>query len=157
MRYRNVRNLIIEGPDGVGKTTLINGLFKHYNYKYMCYHRGELSNRLFAKKFKRPFYETQRGLPFIYIVLVADSEDLKSRIIRRAKDEDWAIDDLQKELETVKYAHEYLGLADEMSDNYDIYVINTSGRSEDQVLELVISRLDNREKYDNEEALCDFT
>lgn len=157
MKYKNVRNLIIEGPDGVGKTTLIKGLFKHYNYKYMCYHRGELSNRLFAEKFKRPFYETQRGIPFIYIVLAANDEDLKNRIIRRAEDEHWQDADLQKELKTVEYSHEYLLLANEMFEDYDIYVVNTSGKTEDQVLESVISILDSREKWDKKEALCDFT
>ena len=157
MRYRNVRNLIIEGPDGVGKSTLIEGLFNYYNYKYMCYHRGELSNRLFAEKFKRPFYETQRGLPFIYIVLAANDEDLKNRILRRAEDEGWQDADLQKELKTVEYSHEYLLLANEMLEDYDIHIVNTSGKTESQVLESVVSILDSREKWDKEEVVCDFT
>jgi len=157
MRYRNVRNLIIEGPDGVGKSTLIEGLFNYYNYKYMCYHRGELSNRIFAEKFKRPFYETQRGLPFLYIVLVADSEDLKTRIINRANKENWTTEDLQKELETVKYSHKYFLCANDMEDNYDIHIINTSGKTEEQVLKSVISILNAREEWDKQEVSCDFT
>ena len=55
---KNCFNLVIEGPDAVGKSTLIDGLFKHYNFRYMCYHRGELSNYVFAKKFNRPFFAT---------------------------------------------------------------------------------------------------
>ena len=48
-------------------------------------------------------------------------------------------------------------LANEMFEDYDIYVVNTSGKTEDQVLESVISILDSREKWDKKEALCDFT
>lgn len=157
MRYRNVRNLIIEGPDGVGKSTLIDGLFKHYNYKYMCYHRGELSNKLFAAKFNRSFYETQRGLPFLYIVLIANKKCLTSRIIKRAELENWTEEQKQKELETVKYSNEYFNLADEMKLNYDICIINTSDRSDKDVLNEVIHLLDFRELNDAEELKCDFS
>lgn len=157
MHYRNVRNLIIEGPDGVGKSTLIDGLFKHYDYKYMCYHRGELSNKLFAKKFKRVFYETQRGLPFLYIVLTASKRCLTSRIIKRANFENWTEEQKQKELETVSYSNEYSNLANEMIQNYDVCIINTSDKSDKDVLNEVIHLLDFRELCDKEDMICDFS
>ena len=118
MRYRNVHNLVIEGPDGVGKTTLIMGLFHHYNYRYMCYHRGELSNYIFAQKYNRPFTATQRGLPFLNIVLLRNPTELAQRIMDRGAETD---DEVQFELEKVGDNKLFKKYAEEFKNDYDIY------------------------------------
>lgn len=150
MRYRNVRNLVIEGPDGCGKSTLIQGLFKHYNYKYMCYHRGELSNKVYAEKFGRPFYETQRGLPLLYIFLFVNEPELERRISKRALEEGWTEEDLQHELSKVKDIWLFNKAYDKMQKNYDMFAVNTSFFSAEETLECIIKYLDEREKEDQE-------
>lgn len=144
MHYKNVRNLVIEGPDGVGKTTLIKGLFKHYDYSYMCYHRGEISNYIFAKKYKRTYYVTQKNLPLVYIVLVASEEALKERILERSKQENWVQDDLTEELSKVNDSNEFIEAAKTFSKEYDVKIFDTSGKSSEEVLKEVCEYLDSR-------------
>lgn len=141
---KNIFNLIIEGADGVGKSTLINGLFKHYNFRYMCYHRGELSNFVFAKKYKRQFFATQNKLPFLYIYLYCSKEELSDRIIQRSNKEDWSIVDTMHELSKVDdielFEEAYLN----MKKDYDIVKVDTSNLSVEETLETVIDILDER-------------
>ena len=134
MKNKNVFNLIIEGPDGVGKSTLIQKLFKHYNYRYMCYHRGELSNLVYARKFNRVYYTTQRGLPFLYIYLYCSKDKLKERLEKR---------DLSDKEEIAKISDVDLfeqGYED-MKNDYDIIRIDTSDMNEDEVLNHTINYL----------------
>ena len=144
MKSKNIHNLVIEGPDGVGKTTLIKGLFKHYNYRYMLYHRGEISNYIFAKKYNRTYYVTQNNLPFLYIVLICSKETLKNRILQRAKDESWVQDDLTEEISKVNDVDEFLDAVEKMKNEYEIVVINTDGLDAHQTLMKVVEYLDKR-------------
>lgn len=138
MKYRNVNNLIIEGPDGVGKTTLIHNIFKKYNYRYMCYHRGEISNFVFANKYNRPFTATQRGLPFIYIVLLCDTKELAQRIIYR---ESAKSEELQKVYDNKLFKK----AAEQFKTDYDVFVLDTTNLTADEVAEAVFKYLDERE------------
>lgn len=149
MRYKNVNNLVIEGPDGVGKTTLIMGIFERYNYRYMCYHRGELSNYIFAKKYKRPFTATQRGLPFLNIVLLCDEKELAKRIMDRGAETD---DEVQFELEKVGDNKLFERYAEKFKNDYDIFVLDTSGLSAQQVLNKVCNELEKRFEEDAKDS-----
>lgn len=144
MRYKNVHNLVIEGPDGVGKTTLIMGLFERYNYRYMCYHRGELSNYIFAKKYNRPFTATQRGLPLLNIVLLCEPEQLSKRITDRGD----GTDELNKvnDNELFKY------YAEEFKNDYDIFIIDTTNLSAQDVLNEVCNELERRFEEDAKDS-----
>lgn len=142
-KQKNIFNVIIEGADGVGKSTLIGKLFEHYNFRYMCYHRGELSNYVFAKKFGRQFYTTQRGLPFIYILLHCDKEVLKSRILNRSKIENWSKEETNHELAKVEDVDKFLETAKEMSRDYIIFTIDTTNLNEDEVANEAFKLLDN--------------
>ncbi len=144
MRYKNVHNLVIEGPDGVGKTTLIMGLFKRYNYRYMCYHRGELSNYIFAKKYGRPFTATQRGLPFLNIVLLCEPEQLSKRIIDRGDGTD--------ELNKVNDNNLFKSYAEKFKNDYDIFIIDTTNLSAQDVLNEVCNELERRFEEDAKDS-----
>ena len=154
---KNIHNIVIEGPDGVGKTTLIKNIFKHYNYRYMCYHRGEISNYIFAKKYNRPYYVTQNGLPFLYIVLLCNKEQLAKRIIDRALVEKWTNEELEEELDKRDDSKLFEEAANKMSSQYDIEIIDTSYLNEQEVLDKVVRILDNRyEKLECDETLNDW-
>lgn len=144
MRYKNVHNLVIEGPDGVGKTTLIMGLFERYNYRYMCYHRGELSNYIFAKKYGRPFTATQRGLPFLNIVLLCEPKQLGKRIMDRGDGRD--------ELNKVNDNELFKYYAEEFKNDYDIFIIDTTNLSAQDVLNEVCNELERRFEEDAKDS-----
>lgn len=149
-----VFNIVVDGPNGVGKSTLIDGLFAHYNFRYMCYHRGDISNFVYANKFGRPFYSTQRNLPMYHIVLIADKEELEERIYQRAKSENWTVANLKKELLKTEELPMFVHAAEQMSKDYDILILNTSYKSAKEVLEEVISYLDSRfEQLPNDKTL----
>jgi len=141
MRYKNVNNLVIEGPDGVGKTTLIMKIFKQYNYRYMCYHRGELSNYIFAKKYGRPFTATQRHLPLLFIVLLCDKQQLAKRIMDRGAATD---DEVQLELNKVDDNYLFKKYAEEFKNDYDVFVVDTTNLTEDEVAHKVYNELNIR-------------
>ena len=92
MLSRTITTIFLEGTDGVGKDTIACEMRQNRSRKYGIYVRGELSDYVYAKKYHRAFHSTQRGLPFIYVLLLdteksiadkiknrdgADSEDLK--------------------------------------------------------------------------------
>lgn len=154
---KNIHNLIIEGPDGVGKTTLIKNIFKHYNYMYMCYHRGEISNYIYAKKYNRPYYVTQNGLPFLYIVLLADKNSLENRIWKRASKENWKLINISEELDKADDSKLFEEVAKQMSSQYDIEIIDTTNLTEEQVLDRVVEILDKRyEEATSDETLSEW-
>lgn len=146
MKLTNVFNLIIEGPDAVGKSTLIDGLFKQYNFRYMCYHRGEMSNYVFAKKFKRQFFATQNGLPFIYIYLYCNEKVLKERILKRSIEEHWTKEETEHELSKVSDVVLFEQAYKDMLKDYTIFRIDTSDLSQTDTLNTASILL---EKYQN--------
>ena len=151
---KNIFNLIIEGADGVGKSTLINGLFKHYNFRYMCYHRGELSNFVFAKKYGRQFFATQNKLPFLYIYLYCSKDKLYDRIKQRSYDEGWSIADTEHELDKVSDVDLFEQAYNDMKKDYEIVRIDTTGLSKEDTLKAVVEVLDNRlQKVKEDEVL----
>lgn len=142
-KQKNIFNIIIEGADGVGKSTLIGKIFDHYNFRYMCYHRGELSNYVFAKKFGREFYATQRCLPFIYIFLHCEKYALKERIIKRGLEEKWSLEEVEHELSKVDDVELFSKAAKEMARDYIIFTIDTTHLDENEVAEEAFRLLDN--------------
>lgn len=149
-----VFNLVIEGPNGVGKSTLIDGIFKHYNYRYMCYHRGDISNFVYANKFGRPFYSTQRNIPMYHIMLICEEDELKERIFIRGCKEQWFIAKTEKEMKTISEQKLFIDAANKMSNDYDIKIFDTTGKSATAVLNEVIDYLTQRfEELPSDSAL----
>lgn len=124
MKTKYITTLVLEGANGVGKSTLTLELFKLYNYRYMIYHRGELSNLLYAKKYNRPFSQTQCGLPFLHILLTCDKKELAQRIMQRGGEND---DEVQLELNKIDEQNDFVDLALRLGNDYHIIIFNTTG------------------------------
>ena len=101
MKSKNITHIILEGCDGVGKDTIKDEIWRAYNFQYRVYCRGEISDYVYAKKFNRKFISTQRGLPFLYVVLIGDEEIIEKHIKERAERLSWPSDLLKKELEKI--------------------------------------------------------
>lgn len=101
MKSKNITHIILEGCDGVGKDTIKDKIWRAYNFQYRVYCRGEISDYVYAKKFNRKFISTQRGLPFLYVVLIGDEEIIEKHIKERAERLSWSSDLLEKELEKI--------------------------------------------------------
>lgn len=123
MKSKNITHIILEGCDGVGKDTIKDKIWRAYNFQYRVYCRGEISDYVYAKKFNRKFISTQRGLPFLYVVLIGDEEIIEKHIKERAERLSWSSDLLEKELEKIsdnKLFEKYAAL---LSKEYHILTI----------------------------------
>ena len=123
MKSKNITHIILEGCDGVGKDTIKDEIWRAYNFQYRVYCRGEISDYVYAKKFNRKFISTQRGLPFLYVVLIGDEEIIEKHIKERAERLSWSSDLLEKELEKIsdnKLFEKYAAL---LSKEYHILMI----------------------------------
>lgn len=83
MLSRTITTIILEGSDGVGKDTIAHEMWQNHFAKYRVYVRGELSDYVYAKKYGRPFHSTQRGLPFVYVVLLDSEDSIANKIKNR--------------------------------------------------------------------------
>lgn len=133
MKSRNITTIIVEGTDGVGKSELIKQLFNIYNYRYMVYHRGELSNLVYALKYNRPFAITQNGLPFLHILLTCDKEEIKRRIIHRGIERNELAVTVKKEIEKVNDQDVFIELASKLSNDYHMIILDTTDKSISEV------------------------
>lgn len=149
MRTRNISHIILEGVDGVGKTSMIYPLLKKLDYKYSIYDRGELSNYIYSKRYGRKFETIQIGLPFLFVILTCDRKELEKRIRSRGGSEDF----IKEELKKIKDQHEFKKLVNGFSNDYHIIEVDTTGLTLDESVELVadnIIKYINSLSYDNE-------
>ena len=136
MKSKNISMFIIEGADGVGKTTLYKLLLEEFRYIFPVYDRGELSNFVYAKKYNRTFSSSQRGLPILYILLYCDIEVLKKRIEIRANNENWNEKDLKNELLKVYDQKIFLDNIKEFSKDYHLICIDNTNLNEYDTLRI---------------------
>lgn len=130
MKNKNITTVVVEGTDGVGKSELIKQLFKIYNYKYMCYHRGELSDLVYSLKYNRPIYIGQNNSSIIYILLTCGKEELEKRIrSRNYKDEK----ELNDEIAKIDDQETFIYYAFKLKDRYNMFLLDTTGKSIEQV------------------------
>ena len=138
MKTNNILGFILEGTDGVGKTSLRKKLTQHYNYSYFVYDRGEISNYVYSKIYQRPFIPMQRHLPILYIILYCNENELINRITKRDMDSS----ELKNELNTIKNQEYFLEAAEILKNDYNIIVVDTSSLTESEVLEKVIQEIE---------------
>ena len=142
MKSRNITNIIIEGANGVGKTTLQQNLLKHYNYTIPVYDRGEFSNFVYSKIYNRPFSAMQRHLPFLYIFLYCDKKQLAERINNREDKSD---------LDKLDEQDLFLDYLDEFKRDYHVIEIDTTNMTQNDVLnEAILLIEDYVEKLKND-------
>lgn len=140
MKSSQITTIVIEGTDGVGKSTVISGLQKFYKFRYMMYHRGDMSNMVYAEKFHRFPALTQVGLPFLHVLLVCEDDELMKRINGRQTDEAEKKSDVQSIFDQDRFIY----YANRMMNDYHVIIVDTSGRSKEETVEMVIERI---EKY----------
>ena len=133
MKSKIITTIILEGTDGVGKDTVANILRQDYSRHYGIYVRGELSDYVFAKKFNRPFISTQRGLPILYVLLVANEDEIKKRIVSRNKD----ICDIDK----IKNQQLFINAYHKFKSDYHIICVDTSNLNAEQVAKTIWTKV----------------
>ena len=146
MKSKTISHIILEGTDGVGKTTMLVNLLRLYNYRYVVYDRGELSNMFYAKKYNRPFVSLQRNLPFLHVVLTCDKQELKKRIIARQKDRGVNNLELIEELAKINDQDKIVELAESMKNDFHIIIVDITALNEYQAVTKVAQEID---KYVN--------
>lgn len=79
MKYQ----VIFEGPDRVGKTTLKENFEKITNFKYVTIDRGLLTGMVYTEKFDRPAvtYDLEQYKNVIVVLLTADPKEIYRRCI----------------------------------------------------------------------------
>ncbi len=157
MKNRNFTNIIIEGTDGVGKSTLQKKLLEYYNYRIPVYDRGELSNMVYAKKYDRPFSAMQRHLPILYIFLYCNATQLGLRIQKRATEENWPEKELRAELEKISDQGEFFKLLPAFAKDYHLITLDTTALNADEVLQEAVSLIDSYSKKLKEDDPATYT
>lgn len=141
MKSKNINMFIVEGADGVGKTTLYEKLLKQFNYVFPVYDRGELSNFVYAKKFNRPFASSQRNLPILYILLYCKKDILRNRILERGQKNYWPISLIDSELDKINDQDIFLENIENFSKDYHIITIDNSLLNEDETLSVATQKI----------------
>jgi hypothetical protein len=79
MKYQ----VIFEGPDRVGKTTLKQNFEKITNFKYVTIDRALLTGMVYTEKFDRPpvTYDFEQYKYVIIVLLTADSNEIYRRCV----------------------------------------------------------------------------
>lgn len=134
MKSKTITHIILEGCDGVGKDTICSKLWRKYDFKQRVYVRGEISDYVYAKKYNRRFISTQRGLPFLYVVLLGDPSILRRNIMNRQLNED---ENLSEELEKISDNKLFKDAAVELQNDYHIIVINCKRKTVEQLVEQI--------------------
>lgn len=86
-----IKNVFIEGPDCSGKTTVINKIHKHTNYRYHMFDRSRMSKHIFSWLYNREnknidsklFLEEMSDLSNLYIVLLPGIDIVTERFKHR--------------------------------------------------------------------------
>lgn len=155
MKSKTISHIILEGVDGVGKTSLVHPILSTCNRRYVVYDRGEISNFVYANKYGRPFISLQRNLPFIYVLLYAEKDDIRARISSKARREHWNEKDLYNELTKVDDQDKFIEAANMMKNDFHVIFVNTSGKTIAEVAEEVVNKVDeyaSKLKTDDEET-----
>ena len=130
MKSKFITHIIIEGCDGVGKDSIMAELWPMYNFQYRVLMRGELSDFVYAKKYNREFISTQRGLPFLYVLLIKDKKQIKQQIINRGID-------VETELKKLNDQDLFIKYADILKQDYHIIIVNVDNLNIKQAAEKV--------------------
>ena len=139
MKTPYITTIILEGTDGVGKSTVIDGLQKFYKFRYMMYHRGDMSNMVYAEKFNRFPALTQVGLPFLHVLLTCNDDELMERINGRQTDESEKCSDVESILDQDRFIY----YANRMKNDYHVIIVDTSGQSKEDTIDVVIKRIED--------------
>ena len=112
-----IKNVFIEGPDCSGKTTVINKIHKHTNYRYHMFDRSRMSKHIFSWLYNRTnkdidsnlFNEERSDLSNLYIVLLPGIDVVEERFKSRG-DEIHDLEGIRRVYQAFEDHVEYSGL-----------------------------------------------
>lgn len=139
MKSNNILGFILEGTDGVGKTTLKVEIAKKFNYSYFVYDRGDISNYVYSKIYNREFIPMQKHLPILNIILYSNKEDLRKRILERDKNSVL----LDAELSKIEQQDYFLQAYEDLKNDYNIILVDTSNTSIEEATNLIFIAIKN--------------
>lgn len=129
MKSKIITHIILEGIDGIGKDYICKHLWKMYNYEQRVYIRGEISDYVYAKKYDREFVSTQRSLPFLYVILLAEKKYVETNLLDRRK----TLHEYQTEINKFNDQKLFIDAANKMKDDYHILVYKITDRNIDKI------------------------
>lgn len=143
MKNYNISHVIIEGCDGVGKSTLLFGLQKKFNRIGPSFRdRGELSDFVYAKKFGRNIVSVnQCHLPFLYVLVVKKEEEIREQLRHRAKLHPEFEKDLEEELDAVLDQKEFINLLPEFAVDHHVLCCDLSGKTIEESIDFVYNEI----------------
>lgn len=137
MKANSIHTVVLEGCDGVGKSSLLYPLLAALDYRFVILDRGEMSDLVFSKVYNRNFVCCQRHQPILYVLITCDEKVLSNRIYCRGMAEHWNISDINKELSKIKQQPLFIQAAKDMSHDYHVITIDNSKLTKEQTLETV--------------------
>ena len=139
----NISHVVIEGCDGVGKSTLLFGLQKKFNRIGPSFRdRGELSDFVYAKKFGRSVVSVnQCHLPFLYVLIVKSEDEIRKQLERRAQIDPVAAKDLSEELDAIKDQRLFIDMYHEFKVDHHVIMCNLTGKTIDESIDFVYSEI----------------
>ena len=139
----NISHVVIEGCDGVGKSTLLFGLQKKFNRIGPSFRdRGELSDFVYAKKFGRSVVSVnQCHLPFLYVLITKSEDEIRKQLERRAQIDPVAAKDLSEELDAIKDQRLFIDMYQEFKVDHHAIMCNLTGKSIDESIDFVYEKI----------------
>lgn len=140
IKSKYITHIILEGTDGVGKDTIKEAIWRLYDFKYRVSVRGELSDYVYAKKYNRQFHPTERGLPFLYILLIKDKDTIINQINKRAKENNWTLEQIDEEIAKINDQDLFIECANEIIADYHILSIDITGLSLEEATQMIYNQ-----------------
>lgn len=139
----NISHVVIEGCDGVGKSTLLFGLQKKFNRIGPSFRdRGELSDFVYAKKFGRSVVSVnQCHLPFLYVLITKTEDEIRKQLERRAQIDPVAAKDLSEELDAIKDQRLFMDVFHEFKVDHHAIMCNLTGKTIDESIDFVYDKI----------------
>lgn len=138
MKKNYITHIVLEGSDGVGKSTVCSNIWRKYDGAYRVQVRGDISDYVYSKVYGRDFSSTERGLPFLYVLLTKDEKELRKQILDRAAKNSSLESELFAELEKVSEQKLFIAAAKAMKNDYHILHIDTSRLSIEKTINKVL-------------------
>lgn len=145
MKSKFITHIVLEGCDGVGKDSIMADLWPKYNFRYRVLMRGELSDFVYSRKYNREFISTQRGLPFLYVLITKDVNEIRNQIIKRGED-------VENELKKLADQELFKTCAKIFEQDYHIIVVDVTGltiqEGSEKVFNETLKYINNLDKDD---------
>ena len=155
MRFKNI---VLEGPDCAGKTTLFNALHKATDYKYNIHDRSALSMLIFSKYYKRDsdklWYDTVfdelKKFNTLYVVIIPSDKVVKERLNKRG-------DAIQDEESILEISHLFRKICNSyFKDLPNFLMLNTESETVENISKKIIQRIDQLEQKTMPELIKKF-